>query len=78
MQVTIVHPMTNQRKRKQVAYRLDSLMLEALSSMAEECNMSANRYLETLIYENAMKKGLLPPDTKMLGETRGGGAKNND
>lgn len=75
--MTVLTLMT-QRKRKPVAYRIDTLILEALEMLAKEANMSANRYLETLIYETAIKKGLLPPDTQMLGETRGGGAKKND
>lgn len=63
--------MSTRRKRKPVAYRIDELMLQALESLAKESNMSSNRYLETLIYETAIKKGILPPDTEMLGETRG-------
>ena len=63
--------MSTRRKRKAVAYRIDELMLQALESLAKESNMSANRYLETLIYETAIRKGFLPSDTEMLGETRG-------
>jgi len=65
--------MTEGRKRKPVAYRIDTAMLKALEMLAKDANMSANRYLETLIYETAMKKGFIEEGTEMLGETRGGG-----
>ena len=63
------------RKRKQVAYRIDSIILELLAKLAREQNTSVNRYLESHFLKIGIERGLIPPDTELLGETRGGDRK---
>jgi hypothetical protein len=63
------------RKRKQVAYRIDSIILELLAKLAREQNTSVNRYLESHFLKIGIERGLIPSDTELLGETRGGDRK---
>jgi hypothetical protein len=60
------------RKRKPVSYRLDELVIEALAKLAREENSSVNRYIESHFFRVAKEAGVIPPDTELLGETRGG------
>lgn len=64
-----------ERKRKTVSYRIDSLIIEALKEIAKEDNNSVNKWLETHLLYFLKQKGFLSPDTKPLGETRGGDMK---
>jgi hypothetical protein len=60
------------RERKPVAYRIDSTILEVLQKLAKENNTSVNRFLESHFLKLAIERGMLPEDTELLGETRGG------
>jgi hypothetical protein len=60
------------RERKPVAYRIDSTILEVLQKLAKEQNTSVNRFLESHFLKLAIERGMLPEDTELLGETRGG------
>jgi hypothetical protein len=60
------------RKRKPVAYRIDSVILDLLAKLAREQNTSVNRYLESHFLKIGIERGLISPDTELLGETRGG------
>lgn len=60
------------RERKPVAYRIDSLILEVLQKLAKEQNTSVNRFLESHFLKMAIERGLIPENTELLGETRGG------
>ncbi|WP_414589116.1 hypothetical protein [Scytonema sp. PCC 10023] len=60
------------RKRKPVAYRIDSVILELLAKLAREQNTSVNRFLESHFLKIGIERGLISPDTELLGETRGG------
>lgn len=66
------------RKRKPVAYRLDELVIEVLAKLAKEENSSINRYIEKHFFYVGKERGFINPNEEMLGETRGGGTKNND
>lgn len=60
------------RKRKPVSFRIDELVVETLTKLAREENISVNRYLETHFFRIGKERGLIPPDTQLIGETRGG------
>lgn len=65
------------RERKPVASRIDSTILEVLSKLAKEQNTSVNRrFIESHFFKIAIERGMLPEDTELLGETRGGNRKN--
>ncbi|BAZ71386.1 hypothetical protein NIES4106_61830 (plasmid) [Fischerella sp. NIES-4106] len=66
------------RKRKPVAYRIDELVVEALAKLAKEENLSINRYIEKHFFHIAKQKGLIPRDSELLGETRGGDRTKSD
>ena len=59
------------RKRKPVSFRLDELVVEALSKLAKEENASVNRYIESHFFKVAKEKGIISSDTELFGETRG-------
>lgn len=63
------------RKRKPVAYRIDSVILELLAKLAKEQNTSVNRYIEYHFLKYGIERGLIAPETELLGETRGGDQK---
>jgi hypothetical protein len=65
-------------RRKPVAYRIDELVLEVLAKLAREENSSVNRYIEKHFFVVGKERGLIDKDEELLGETRGGGTKNND
>jgi hypothetical protein len=60
------------RERKPVSYRIDSTILEVLNKLAREQNTSVNRFIESHFLKIAIERGMLPDDTELLGETRGG------
>jgi hypothetical protein len=66
------------RERKPVAYRIDSTILEVLTKLAKEQNTSVNRFIESHFLKVAIERGMLPEDTELLGETRGGSRKNKN
>lgn len=66
------------RKRKPVAYRLDEAVIEVLAKLAREENTSVNRYIESHFFRLAKEKGLIPADSQLLGETRGGDRRNKN
>ena len=59
-------------KRRAVTFRIDERIIEAIEKAAIEVNNSKNKYLELLMLEHCIDKGLLPKNFKPLGETRGG------
>lgn len=54
------------------SYKIDERVIDALMRAAAKKNMSANRYLENLLFSHAKTVGELPFDAAPLGETRGG------
>jgi hypothetical protein len=66
------------RERKPVAYRIDSTILEVLNKLAKEHNTSINRFIESHFLKIAIERGMLPEDTELLGETRGGSRKSKN
>ena len=58
--------------RKRRSYNIDERIINVLSELAKRDNMSANRYLENLLFTHAQQRGALPMDAQPLGETRGG------
>jgi hypothetical protein len=58
--------------RKNAGYRLDERCIEALKVLADRTGKSINEYLETLVFTHAQIQGVIAPDEKLLGETRGG------
>ncbi len=67
--------MSVERKRRQVALRIDEAILEMLAKLAKADNTSMNKYLEKHFLEYGKSQGLLPEDFELLGETRGGDRK---
>ena len=60
-----------ERERKNKSFRIDDLILNALSSTARKQNTSISRLVETILIEYCIEKGIIPHDTEPLGETRG-------
>lgn len=60
------------RKRRQVALRIDEGILEMLAKLAKADNTSMNKYIEKHFLEYGKSQNLLPDDFELLGETRGG------
>lgn len=58
--------------RKKRSYALDERVIEAIQKAARDANMSANRYLEGLMFTHAKSIGKIPLDAQPLGELRGG------
>lgn len=58
--------------RKRRSYNIDERVINVLSELAKKDNMSANRYLENLLFSHGQQRGALPMDAQPLGETRGG------
>ena len=54
------------------SYKIDERVVDALTRAASKSNMSANRYLENLLFSHAKTVGELPFEAEPLGETRGG------
>jgi len=53
------------------AYRLDGRVLGAIARLALKSNMSANKYVENLLFAHGKTLGEIPIDALPLGETRG-------
>lgn len=64
--------LTAQMPRKRRSYNIDERLINVLSQLAQKDNMSANRYLENLLFSHGQQRGVLPMDAQPLGETRGG------
>jgi len=58
--------------RRTRTFKLDDRVLAALEKMARQENVSANKYLENLLFSSAKAKGEIPMDAMPLGDTRGG------
>ena len=58
--------------RKRRSYKIDERVIEAIARAAQKSNMSANKYLENLLFVHSKQVGELPMDAEPLGETRGG------
>lgn len=58
--------------RKRRSYNIDERVINVLSELAQKDNMSANRYLENLLFTLGQQRGILPMNAQPLGETRGG------
>ena len=58
--------------RKRRTYHLDERVISALQDIARDNFISANRYLEELLFKLGIEKGKIPKDAKPLGELRGG------
>lgn len=54
------------------SYKIDERVIDALANVAAKSNMSANRYLENLLFSHGKTMGEIPFDAAPLGETRGG------
>ncbi len=65
------------RVRKARAFRLDEAVLDGLTDLAKQENISANRLLENILFEALKSKGVISADIKPLGETRGGDQKSD-
>jgi hypothetical protein len=46
-----------------------------LNKLSKEKNTSVNRFIESHFLKVAIERGMLPEDTELLGETRGGNRK---
>ena len=58
--------------RKRRSYKIDERVIDAIARAAQKSNMSANKYLENLLFMHSKQIGELPMDAQPLGETRGG------
>ena len=58
--------------RKKAGYSLDERCIDALKVLAARTGKSINEYLETLVFTHAQINGVISPEEKPLGETRGG------
>ena len=57
--------------RKTAAYRLDERCIEVVKLLAAKTGKSLNEYLEDLLFTHGKINGVIAPDEKPLGETRG-------
>ena len=64
--------------RSKRSYHLDDRVIDAIMKMAKQSNTSANRFLESLVFDVAKERGILPTDAEPLGELRGGDRTNSD
>jgi hypothetical protein len=58
--------------RKNRTFRLDERLIDGLAEVARNQNTSANKIIENWLLKLCKDEGILPPDAKPLGETRGG------
>ena len=70
MQINMV-----ERERKNKSFRLDEVIVDALSKAARKQNASLSRFVESILMQYCIDKNLIPPDTEPLGEIRGVGNK---
>lgn len=66
--VSVIYAMPRIRR----SYKIDERVVDALTRAAAKSNMSANRYLENLLFSHGKTVGEIPLDSMPLGETRGG------
>lgn len=66
--VSVIQTMPRVRR----SYKIDERVVEALTRAAAKSNMSANRYLENLLFSHGKTVGEIPFTEEPLGETRGG------
>lgn len=59
------------RSRIQKSMRLDEIVMNVLDEEAQSLNVALSRHIETILMQYCKNKGLVPNDTKLLGETRG-------
>ena len=67
-----IQPTARTMPRKRRSYNIDERVIDALTMLAQKDNMSANRYLENLLFSLGKQQGFIPMDAQPLGETRGG------
>lgn len=58
--------------RKKRSYAIDERVIDAIQRAAKKANMSANRYLEKVMFSHTQSMGEIPIDAEPLGELRGG------
>ena len=58
--------------RKRRSFMLDERVIDVLARAAQRKNVSANRYLENLLFLHGKQIGELADDAQPLGELRGG------
>ena len=58
--------------RKRRSFMLDERVINVLAKAAQRKNVSANRYLENLLFLHGKQIGELDDDAQPLGELRGG------
>ncbi|MEL7494358.1 MAG: hypothetical protein AAGJ95_10405 [Cyanobacteria bacterium J06554_11] len=58
--------------RKQIGFRIDERVIEALKTQVVSTGGTTNNWVETLFIETLKRTGALPQDFEPLGETRGG------
>lgn len=58
--------------RKKRSYAIDERVIDAIQRAARKANMSANRYLEKVMFTHTQSVGELPISAEPLGELRGG------
>lgn len=66
-----------ERQRKNRTFKIDELVIEGLNKFAKTQNMSANKTLETYLFNFLQEQGLIDKDEELLGETRGGDQKSD-
>jgi hypothetical protein len=58
--------------RKRRSFMLDERVIDVLAKAAQRKNVSANRYLENLLFLHGKQIGEIDDDAQPLGELRGG------
>ena len=58
--------------RKKRSYAIDERVIDAIQRAAKKANMSANRYLEKVMFSHTQSVGEIPVEAEPLGELRGG------
>jgi hypothetical protein len=58
--------------RRNIGFRLDTRIAEAMTKLAKSKNQSTNRFIESEFLKLCQQAGLLSEDFEPLGETRGG------
>ncbi|NJO63119.1 MAG: hypothetical protein HC836_34355 [Richelia sp. RM2_1_2] len=66
-----------ERQRKNRTFKIDELVIEGLNKFARTQNMSANKTLETHLFNFLQEQGLIDKNAELLGETRGGDQKSD-
>lgn len=64
-----------ERQRKNRTFKIDEIVIEGLNKFAKSKNMSANKTLETHLFDYLQKNGFIDESLELLGETRGGDQK---